>query len=240
MNVQQYIERKKSLRKFEPKYRQICRNCLQPKQWCYCNELQPFDCKMTFVILLHPLELRRRIASGRMSHLMLKNSHLILGHNYSDDVKVNQLLANPDYFPVILHLGENSINLSNLSEDQKVKLCPADKQILIFVVDGTWNTASKTVRLSRNLRSLPRISFTPTRPSAFRVRRQPKPKCYSTLEAIHQTIELLGTSQGFDLQSRKHDAMLHVFNSFVDQQATYVQQLKERIGLQYRNYSKTN
>jgi DTW domain-containing protein YfiP len=68
-----------------------------------------------------------------------------------------------------------------------------------------------------NLKTLPRICFTPVTPSQFQVRKQPKPFCYSTIEAIHHTIELLGPSFGFDLASRAHDNMLEVFDSMVDQ-----------------------
>lgn len=190
---------------------------------------------MKFVVLLHPLERRRRIASGRMAHLLLKNSHIITGHNYTNDPNVHELLANSGYFPVVLCLGDNSKNLNLISEEEKKKLCPPDRKLLIFVVDGTWGTASKTVRLSKNLCSLPRISFTPSHPSMFRVRQQPQKNCYSTIEAIHQTIELLGNSQGFDIQTRVHDRLLHVFDSFVIQQLKHVESVKQRLGgLQYR------
>ena len=235
MNIQQYLTQREQRRAQEVQFRNICKACMQPDSWCYCKLLEPFDCKMEFVILLHPLEKRRRIASGRMSHLMLKHSHIILGHNYSDDPNVNEVIADPKYYPVILHLDQNSIHLNSLSEDGKKTLCPPNKKLLIFVVDGTWNTASKTVRLSKNLNALPRISFTPNKPSRFRVRQQPKPMCFSTLEAIHQTIELLGDSQGFDTKRGEHHKLLKVFDSFVAIQADYLQALKDKTGtLHYR------
>lgn len=188
--------------------------------------------------MLHPLERRRRIASGRMSHLMLKKSHLAFGHTFDEDKKVNELLGNPKYHPVILCLGEKAQNLSFISEKEKKQICPRGKKLLIFVVDGTWGTASKTIRLSKNLRDLPRICFTPTTPSRFRVRRQPKEGCYSTIEAIHHTIDLLGESQGYKVKSRKHDRLLNVFDSFVAQQANYVSELKKRQQMNIRKVSK--
>ncbi len=235
MNLNQYIQQKQTRQLCQPLFKERCMRCIQPVSWCFCAKVKPFDCGITFVILLHPLERRRRIASGRMAHLILKNSHIITGHNYSNDPNVNALLSNPEYFPVVLCLGENSKNLSSISEVEKQSLCPVGKKLLIFVVDGTWGTASKTVRLSENLKTLPRISFTPSHPSRFRVRQQPKKNCYSTIEAIHETIELLGTSQGFDVQTRLHDRLLQVFDSFVLQQVEYLQDVKKRLGgLQYR------
>lgn len=212
-----------------------CKACLQPKDWCYCSGIKPFDCGIEFVILLHPLERRRRIASGRMAHLMLKKSHLVGGHTYTHDKTVNLLLSNPKYFPMVMCLGNDAKNLSAMTKVQKKNLVTEDKTPLIFVVDGTWSTASKTVRLSENLKFLPRICFTPSNPSRFRVRTQPKENCLSTLEAIHQTIELFGDTRGFDIKSRKHDHMLEVFDAFVAQQAEYVKKLKaSSTGLKHR------
>ena len=236
VNLEQYIHQKKTIARLQPRQRIRCAKCLQHNEWCYCSKLNPINCGIEFVILLHPLERRRRIASGRMSYLMLKESHLAMGHTFTDDRKVNELLQNPKYYPVILCLGEHSKNLNQISEHEKRNLCPPGKKLLIFVVDGTWGTASKTVRLSKNLFKLPRISFTPPHASTFRVRQQPKKECFSTIEAIHQTIELLGESQGFDVKSRKHDELLRVFDVFVTQQVEYLKDLKARLGsLQYRS-----
>jgi DTW domain-containing protein len=129
---------------------------------------------------------------------------------------VNALVRDPSLFPVVLYPGEGSTNLSELEPGARESLFPRDKELLVFVIDGTWITARKTMQRCPNLGSLPRVCFTPDRPSRFRVRRQPRPECYSTAEAIHQAIELLGPGQGFDLTSRRHDVLLEVFERMVD------------------------
>src|SRR5437868_14164259 len=104
----------------------------------------------------------------------------------------------------MLYPGMRSQNLTPLSQDERLDLFPQSKKLTIFVIDGTWATARRTVRQSQNLTNLPRICFSPVKPSTFRVRKQPNPACYSTIEAIHHTIELVGQSQGFDTTSREH------------------------------------
>lgn len=113
---------------------------------------------------------------------------------------------------MMLYPGPQSANLSLMSADQKTSINPSEKKLTIFVIDGTWHTAKKMVNVSENLRQMPRICFTPDKPSAFRVRKQPRPECYSTIEAIHQTIDLLSP------QNRKHDHLLYVFNKMVARQ----------------------
>lgn len=206
----------------ELKVRTYCRRCVRPEAFCYCAQIRSVDPQIQFVVLIHPIEQRRQIATGRMAHLCLKDSILIPGDDYSHNAQVNRLIADPENFPVILFPGPTATDLNHLSEEVKDELFPKDKKLVIFVIDGTWHTARKTMRLSENLKNLPRICFTPSRPSRFRVRRQPSPECYSTIEAIHQTIELIGPMRGFDLSSREHDHLLHTFNWMVESQlATY-------------------
>lgn len=71
------------------------------------------------------------------------------------------------------------------------------------------------MRLSRDIANLPRICFTPTTPSNFRVRRQPRRDCYSTIEAIHHTIDLFQTPAAL---TRDHDRLLDLFDRMIDRQ----------------------
>ena len=210
--------------------RNLCRACLQPAGWCYCEKIQSFNPRIKFVILLHPLERRRRIATGRMSKLILEQSEIIYGFEFSNDRRVLELMNDPKYFPVVLFPDVNCTEIDKLTDDQKTAVCPKDRVLLIFVVDGTWSTASKTVRRSSTLQSLPKISFTPKTPSDFRVRTQPKPLCYSTIEAIHQTIDIFGNTFGFEFETRMHDNLLDVFRYFVDLQVEFVKKFRQKNG----------
>lgn len=222
MNIADYFERRKQLAAEAPQYRELCTQCIQPKFSCYCSHIQRFDPKIDFVILIHPIEVRRRIATGRMSFLCLEKSRLIRGQDFTDIPAVNEILADPDRHCVILYPGRNSQNLTHLEADERAGLFPQDKKLTIFVIDGTWLTAKKMMNTSKNLFNLPRICFSPDKPSTFRVRKQPNPACYSTLEAIHHTIELVGDSQGFEVQSRDHDRLIHVFHKMVDLQISFI------------------
>lgn len=204
-----------------------CLVCLRTPLTCYCKHVQSFDPKVRFAILIHKREAQKSIATGRMAHLCLKGSLLIRAYDdYSDNEQVNAILANPAYYPVILYPGPKSTNISSQTLAERTSLFPADKELVIFVIDGTWSTAKRTLLKSKNLRQLPQICFSPTQPSRFRVRKQPNENFYSTIEAIHQTIELLGSTRGFDASTRQHDQLLHVFEKMVDQQIELAQQPK--------------
>lgn len=230
MDLAAYKLKRAQLLSAEPQYRTLCGTCVQPDFCCYCSQVRAFDPKISFVVLIHPIEVKRRIATGRMSHLCLKDSYLIKGQDYTDNPIVNALIEDKDHHSVILYPGPTSTDLSLMPEFEKTALFPKNKKLRIFVIDGTWATARKMTRQSENLKTLPRICFTPTTPSNFRVRKQPKPNCYSTIEAIHHTIELLGESQNFNVNDRSHDNLLTAFNYMVERQLHFIResQLKLR------------
>lgn len=227
MDLQRFYLKRQELLAAKPKYRELCRNCMQPDFGCYCEHVQTFDSRMKFVILIHPIEVRRRIATGRMSHLVLKNSELIKGQDYTENERVNEILNDPGNQCMILYPGRLSKNITRKTGEAKSSVIESGKKPVLFVIDGTWATARRTMRQSLNLKSVPRICFTPPGPSNFRVRKQPKPECYSTIEAIHHTVELLGPDVGFDVSSREHDKLLFVFDKMVERQLEFVRKSLE-------------
>ncbi|MBL7543018.1 MAG: DTW domain-containing protein [Bdellovibrionaceae bacterium] len=226
MNTKDYLQKKAEHQANAPQYRTLCFKCIQPTFSCYCKNIKPISCPINFVILIHPIEAKRRIATGRMSHLCLQGSYLIKGQNFSDHPEIDSLIADPEYHSVILYPGQQSVNLSLISKDDHSDIFPSEKKLRIFVIDGTWATARRMVRQSNNINKLPRISFNPPHPSNFRVRKQPASHCYSTIEAVHHTIELLGPSHNFNITNRPHDHLLHIFNMMVENQLRFLSEVK--------------
>jgi DTW domain-containing protein YfiP len=218
LNLQQYKKQRVIQTESQFKNRTLCTDCWQPDFSCYCHKIEKFDANIEFVILIHPIETRRRIATGRMAFLTLENSHLIRGTEFANCNRINKLLEDKNYKNVLLARRADSIDITAISEAEKKHHFKSDKKLRIFVLDGTWSNAGKMITRSPNLQILPTFCFTPTTPSNIRVRKQPNPLCYCTLEAIHHTIGLLGPSQGLDTKNKIHDQMLKPFDWMVDLQ----------------------
>ncbi len=198
--------------------RGFCATCLRAPLNCYCRFVRAFEPRLRFVILTHVRETQKHVATGRLAHLCLKRSLLVRGFEFGSDETVNALIADQRNHCVALYPGAESLNLSSLSPAERASLLPAGREPVVFVIDGTWATARKSMARSPNLRSLPRFSFDPPAPSRIRLRLQPEAECLTTLEAIHHTIELLGPARGFDTALRAHDGMLHALDAMVDEQ----------------------
>lgn len=217
MNLTQYQLKKKEQIQLQKAPRVRCLKCRRPKTACYCSQIQPFEPSLIFIILMHPLEAKRTIATGRMAHLCLSNSLLFRGLDFTNHDQVNAIIRNPRNFPMLLYPGATSTDFSHMKIENRRKLIPTNRQLVVFVIDGTWHTVKKIKLLSRNLDPLPLIQFTPEQPSRFHIRKQPHSHCYSTIEAIHQLITLIESNS-----SGIHNHLLDVLDFMVDRQMAHI------------------
>lgn len=194
----------------------FCFKCYRLQKNCLCCLIKPFETKMKFVILMHPMEAKKeKLGTGRLSLAMLQNSQLITGVDFSLDLEVNSLIDDSKNYCMALYPGEKALNISShdlapLLEVEKMK-----KKLIIFVIDGTWPCAKKMMRLSKNIKSLPRISFTARHTSLFEIKEQPADFCLSTLESLHFFIKECNRRGFLDTQ-KKEDEMLTVFKAMIE------------------------
>lgn len=168
-------------------YREICLKCRRPNTNCFCKDIKPFDTRVHFVILMHPKEDRRqRTGTGRLAHLALQNSELIVGLDFTHNKRVNEIINDTDFQSFILYPNEKSLNISHSNAYQHIS---EQKQIAVFLIDSTWRCSNKMMKLSSNLAKLPTISFDFKKESQFKIKRQPKEYCLSTIEAIYTLLQ---------------------------------------------------
>jgi len=139
---------------------------------------------------MHPKEAKKqKVGTGRVSSLLLTNSEIIIGINFTENKQVNSYLESNKYQCFVLYPGELALNLSN--KESSLHSLKTYKENIIFVIDGTWPCAKKIMKLSTNINSLPRICFTPSKQSRFVIKHQPDKYCLSTIEALYFTIDSL-------------------------------------------------
>jgi len=138
---------------------------------------------------MHPKEARRgRNGTGRLAELCLENARIEVGIDFTRNPAVNTLLNNPVFCPLLVYPGVHSINVSEKGFPPFLR---EEKKLLFFIMDGTWSLAKKIITRSKNLHSLPRIAFTPEKPSRFIIKRQPTACCLSTIEALYTLLKIL-------------------------------------------------
>ncbi|MCP4913410.1 MAG: DTW domain-containing protein [Oligoflexia bacterium] len=222
VNKNDYIQKKKDLeQKFlvecENTHRKWCFTCRRPKKNCLCQHMEPFDTHVKIILLMHPKEAKKqRVGTGRMTAAILKNSEVIMGVDFTDSNEFNQYLDKSKYLPLLLYPGDSAFNLSESKiTDWKYKEEYRKRIPVIFVLDGTWPCAKKMIKLSKNLRELPRICFSNSKPSEFVIKHQPHEDCLSTIESVHLLLNELNES-GLESFDKKHDNLIYVFKKLVE------------------------
>jgi DTW domain-containing protein len=146
--------------------------------------------------------------TGRLLCLHLANSEIIPGIGFDDVPRVRELIDDPGNYPVLLYPGADAIRL------EEGRLTPAaldGRRLVVFLLDGTWTLARKSLRDSPGLLRLPRVAITPRSPSRFVIKRQPHPWCLSTLEATHELLVALEAA-GLDRYT-DHERLLAAFDA---------------------------
>ena len=171
-----------------------CPRCWQPLFSCFCSEFKAQGLPFQLLVLIHPIERKRRLASGRLLHALIEGSICFEGEEFIDHPGLARLLSDPNLMPYVLSPGPRSIDLDQLNRSELRSLIqPVDGQkLLLILIDGTWATARRMLR-SPQLEGLPRLMFQPEQSSRFVVRQQPAPNCLSTLEATAEFIERFAT-----------------------------------------------
>lgn len=155
----------------------------------------PMATRTRFVFLMHPKEFKQeKAATGRLTHLCLPNSEIVMTLECDRHPRVQELLVDETFHPVLLYPGRDAVNLSEVAADPALaefRRRVADRRLLVFLLDATWSLGRKMLRLSPALQRLPRVMFTPAAPSRYVIKQQPVQGCLSTLEATHELLTTL-------------------------------------------------
>jgi DTW domain-containing protein YfiP len=189
--------------------RLVCEHCRRPPVVCFCRYVQRMPTRTRVVLLQHPRERKIGVGTARMAHLSLPSSIMRVGLDFSDDQAVREAVAGPQP-AYALFPRPGAIGLAEL---------PRDQPITLVVFDGSWSLARKLRRLNPALAALPHVAFTPRRPSDYRIRRQPRPMCVSTIEALVEALDVLEPDAG------PFDRMLDPFRAMVEKQEWFVRQV---------------
>ncbi len=185
--------------------RSLCLSCLRPKRVCWCDSITRVQSQTRVVFLQHPREARVPISTCRMAHHSLPNSEMHIGLGVTGNPQLERICAMPD--TAVLFPSDNAVDVSCID---------VPPQHLV-VVDGTWSNAKKIVEKCPVLSKLPRLTFRPERPGAYRIRKEPAEHCLATIEAVAYVLELIERAPG------RFRPILSAFDAMVDRQLEFIE-----------------
>jgi DTW domain-containing protein YfiP len=186
--------------------RVLCCRCARPPRVCVCVLLPDLAPAARVLVLQHPKERRVAIGTARMAARCLRGASVVVGTRLDDHPAIARALSDPGRRPILLWPGADAVDLD---------LAPPDGPITLLVVDGTWHTARTLLRLNPRVAALPRYAIAPAAPSEYRIRREPRAECLSTIEALAAALGVL------ERDPERYRAMLVPFRAMVDAQLAH-------------------
>lgn len=188
-----------------------CYKCFKPKSACLCGYTKEIDPGIKFVLLMHQKEAKRqRTGTGHIAHISLKNSEILVGFEFSNNARLNELLNDPQYFPVLMYPGEDAWNAKKEGFPEVIK----GKTLLVIILDSTWFCARKLIEHNQFLLKLPKFSFYGDYRSIFTFKHEPRPEYISTVESCYYLIKEM-QEQGLCDKSINPEPMMDAFKQMI-------------------------
>ncbi|MBP3710810.1 MAG: DTW domain-containing protein [Treponema sp.] len=204
-----------------------CYKCFRPLSHCLCSYATPVDCGIKFVLLMHPKEAKReRTGTGHLAHITLTGSEILVGLDFSQNARLQELLCDRQFLPVLLYPGNDTWTAGSAELATALgKNTQHARTLLVLVIDATWFCSRKVIEHSPFLLDLPRISFSGSYRSEFTFKREPRSEYISTIESCYYLIKEL---QAAALVPRNINALplMTVFRKMV---AAQIQAQNDRI-----------
>lgn len=193
-----------------------CFKCFKPQNSCLCKYTKELDTKIKFVFLMHPKEAKRqRTGTGNLSHICLKDSEIIVGLDFSNNERLQNLLCDSKYFPVLMYPGQDAWT----SKKEGFVDAIGNKTLLVLILDSTWFCSKKMIEHNPFLLELPKLSFYGDYRSIFTFKHEPKPEYISTIECCYYLIKEL-QSISFVNKDLDPEPLMNVFKQMIKLQLT--------------------
>ncbi len=201
-----------------------CPRCAKPPALCVCDRVMPVATKLTLVILMHPQEQDKMLATARLAAQHVEGAVLKIGLSWPSLSKILGRTVDPQRFAV-LYLG--SVDAAKLRSetgvvavDRKGAPEPDQRAALrdiegVIVLDGTWSQAKTLWWRNPWLLKCRRVVLTPKEPSRYgRLRREPRREGLSTIEAAAMLMARLERRPEIETAMRtSFEAMLDAYRT---------------------------
>ena len=191
--------------------RKHCPNCQRPLNVCYCSALVKATNKIKVTLILHPLEQKHPFNTGRMAHLCLSNSELIIAENFSDE-ELENLLSIPS---ALLYPSLDWLPETEQINNQYLEKATNPKIEQLIVIDASWRKSKKILHLHPPLQELPRLSLSGGLISNYQIRKTSMENGLSTIESIVEALQLLEPDGDFKPMLKPFEKMISLEQQFL-------------------------
>lgn len=178
-----------------------CPQCQKPVPLCICDSIRPIANRIELLILQHPQEQDRALATARVAAQHFTRAQVRVGLSWPSLSKILGRPVDPARW-AILYLGSAKLadydtDLEILAIDRKGDAEVEQKALLrniegVIVLDGTWSQAKALWWRNAWMLKCQRVILGPAAPSLYgKLRREPRKDGLSTIEAAGMLLAAL-------------------------------------------------
>ncbi|MFO0570626.1 MAG: tRNA-uridine aminocarboxypropyltransferase [Polyangiaceae bacterium] len=187
-----------------PVGRAYCYRCMKPRITCLCARILRVDNRTTVWLLQHPRERFHPIGTARILELGLARFASSIAFHAQRPASSPALAGRA----ALLYPSADARDLSELAVDERPDV--------LVVLDGTWHHTHALARDFEFLGRLPRVKLPAGPASRYRIRKEPRHECVSTVEAVVRALALL------EPETPGLEGLLEAFEALIDDQLRYV------------------
>lgn len=172
-----------------------CFGCALPKRVCNCNAIEAVLTSPSVVILRHPQERKKTLATvslikQRYPRILVKD-----GEIFSPMRGAQWRLLFPDD-------QSQAVDDQNQSLGENPRAEPLSESLIL--IDATWRKAKKILYSNAWLNSLPKVSLSPNFLSHYRLRKVPSDQALSSVETVACVLRDEALIELLDAVTEKH------------------------------------
>ncbi len=186
-----------------PRFRDECYRCFRAASVCICDRVPRLSNRTGVIVLQHHREVLHPIGTARIARLGMQNVSIHVARR-QQQLAID--VAPPENCSV-LYPAADAVDVAELT--------PEKRPSHLIVLDGTWSQARRMYRANPWLHELPHLAIDPAAPSRYRVRKQPRAGCLSTIEALVCALRVI------EPETRGFGQLLDVFDSMVKEQIRF-------------------
>ncbi|MEE4246792.1 MAG: tRNA-uridine aminocarboxypropyltransferase [Kangiellaceae bacterium] len=202
-------EKKKSAtRSYEARGKLLkrCPVCALSEKHCVCEFIQPSNCDIDFVIIMHNDEIYKPTNTGKLiGDLFPKNSHFFCYDRTQPEPELLRLINDPNRQCIILFPADED------SEREIMTQLPvsSNKTITLIVLDATWRQSRRMFNSAKWLQNIPAVRLRPAETAAYLTRKTNHADYLSTAESVALCLQLSNLVD----PAKKLLSLFHQFNT---------------------------
>ena len=189
-----------------PDGRPTCFLCMRPETHCVCKLVSPFMAHCNILILQHPHERKKYYGTAKLALRALTNAKLLRGIQFEEG-EIERATAGRDAY--VLYPSKDAVDCETVS---------LSHNSTVIVIDGTWPEAGKIIHRNPYLKKIPALTFKRDIRSQYRIRKQPKDYCLSTIECIGHLLKLNAQATHSTSHVEEYDRLFEGFDRMIEQQ----------------------